>query len=137
VKYFLDTNVCVALIKGTPEKVRRRLEQRGAAGHDFFVSSVVVFELWFGVAKSSRVENNRQRLASFLNAPIEIVPFDDQDAVIAGTHRATLERVGRPIGAYDILIAAQALRHGGVLVTANVSEFSRIRDLRWEDWSKD
>lgn len=101
-----------------------------------FVSSVAVFELWYGVAKSSHPEANRQRLGIFLAGPIEVVVFDDEDAETAGRIRAALEVHGKPIGAYDLLIAGQALRRKLILVTANVAEFARIKGLAWQDWSK-
>jgi tRNA(fMet)-specific endonuclease VapC len=66
---------------------------------------------------------------------LELVPFDDEDARAADGVRAALETAGRPIGAYDLLIAGQALRHDAILVTANTAEFSRVSDLRWEDWA--
>lgn len=135
-KYALDTNACIALINGVPATVRNRFDSAVDNGASFFVSSIVAFELWYGVAKSARVEDNKRTLASFLSAPIEVVGFDDEDALIAGTHRAALEKLGKPIGAYDLLIAGQAIRHGWTLVTANVSEFSRVKGLHWEDWAQ-
>ena len=65
-----------------------------------------------------------------------MIDFDGTDAKVAGEIRAELERAGRPIGAYDVLLAAQAMRHQLTLITANVSEFSRVKGLLWEDWSK-
>lgn len=97
------------------------------------VPSVTSFELWFGAAYSDRIEANKQALSYFLEG-FEILPFDGEDARIAGTIRSDLRRRGRPIGTYDVLIAAQALRHDALLVTANVREFSRVPDLRWENW---
>jgi tRNA(fMet)-specific endonuclease VapC len=91
--------------------------------------------LWFGVSKSARAEENSERLADFLS-PLDVIPFDEDDAYCAGQIRAGLERIGLPIGAYDYLFAAQALQRGLLLVTANVGEFSRIEGLRWEDWSR-
>ena len=135
-KYALDTNACIALINGVPATVRTRFDSAVDNGAIFFVSSIVAFELWYGVAKSARVEDNKRTLASFLSAPIEVVGFDDEDALIAGTHRAALEKFGKPIGAYDLLIAGQAIRHNWTLVTANVSEFSRVKGLHWEDWAR-
>jgi tRNA(fMet)-specific endonuclease VapC len=135
VTYLLDTNACIALINGSPALVRTRFEGALSQQDKICVSSIVAFELWYGVAKSSRPDKNGQRLASFLSAPMEIVAFDDQDAAEAGAQRAILERIGKPIGAYDLLIAGQALRRGWTVVTANVSEFGRIKALQWEDWA--
>jgi tRNA(fMet)-specific endonuclease VapC len=99
------------------------------------ISAVVAFELWYGAAKSARRQANRQRLETFFAGPLELVPFDDEDARAADRVRAALESAGRPIGAYDLLIAGQALRHDATLVTANTAEFWRVGDLRWEDWA--
>ena len=66
---------------------------------------------------------------------LNLLPFDDEDARVAGRERARLEGAGKSIGAYDLLIAAQALRHQQTLVTANVGEFSRVRGLNWKNWS--
>ncbi len=100
-----------------------------------FTSSLVVFELWYGVAKSSRQVSNETRLSAFLSGPIGILDFEEEDAHIAGTIRANLEWAGTPIGAYDLLIAAQGRRHGTTVVTANSSEFGRVRGLVWDDWA--
>jgi len=136
VNYLLDTNACIALINGKPASVRSRFQNAIATNGKMFMSSLVAFELWYGVAKSSRQEANRQRLETFLAGPITPLPFDDEDAQTAGTLRATLEATGKPVGAYDLLIAGQALRHKMTLVTANVSEFARIKGLNWQDWGK-
>ena len=132
--YLLDTNVVIALLKGRPTGVRERMRQTALEGHRVAVSTVALYELWYGVARSERRRENTERLRAFLSGAIEIVPFDEQDALMAGEIRASLERAGTPIGPYDLLIAAQAMRNGAILVTANVSEFSRVPDLAWQDW---
>jgi tRNA(fMet)-specific endonuclease VapC len=73
---------------------------------------------------------------AFMSGPISLLSFDDEDAKAAGTIRAALELPDRPIGAYDLLIAGQALRHQFSLVTSDVKEFSRVDALSWEDWAK-
>jgi len=135
VNYLLDTNACIALINGTPPNVRLRLEQALKDGASVAVSAVVAFELWYGAAKSARRQANRQRLETFFAGPLELVPFDDEDARAANGMRAALESASTPIGAYDLLIAGQALRYDATLVTANTAEFSRVSELRWEDWA--
>jgi tRNA(fMet)-specific endonuclease VapC len=65
-----------------------------------------------------------------------VLPFESEDAEVAGEIRADLERTGKPIGAYDLLIAGQAIRNKVTLVTANVSEFARVKGLLWDDWGK-
>ena len=134
--YLLDTNACIALINGQPTTVRTRLQKTTATGAQAFVSSVAAFELWYGVAKSRRQEFNHKRLETFLSGPVMILPFEDADARAAGAIRAALDTAGKPIGAYDVLIAGQAIRHELTLVTANVSEFSRVKGLMWQDWAK-
>jgi tRNA(fMet)-specific endonuclease VapC len=134
VNYLLDTNACIALVNGSPASVRPRLERALKDGASVAVSAVVAFELWYG-AKSARRQANRQRLETFFAGPLELVAFDDEDARAAGEVRAALESAGTPIGAYDLLIAGQALRYDATLVTANTAEFSRVGDLRWEDWA--
>ena len=134
--HLLDTNACIAIINGKPASVRVRLQKEFDAGAEVFVSAVVAFELWYGVAKSARPEPNAKLLATFFAGPLHLLSFEEEDARIAGKTRAALEAAGKPIGAYDLLIAAQALRHKLTLVTANAREFGRIKDLDWEDWAK-
>jgi len=135
-RYLLDTNACIALINGKPASVRTQFEKGLNSGSVAFVSSVVLFELWYGIAKSTRPENNAQRLARFLSGPVSILPFQEEDARTAGEIRAETEAIGGPVGAYDLLIAGQALRHKMTVVTANTREFARIKNLQWEDWTK-
>ncbi len=134
--YLLDTNACIALINGHPATVRARMQKATSGGAHVLVSSVAEFELWYGVVKSTKQEFNRKRLETFLAGPILVLPFEDADARVAGSVRAALEAAGKPIGAYDILMAGQALRHQLTLVTANVSEFSRVKGLAWQDWAR-
>jgi tRNA(fMet)-specific endonuclease VapC len=134
--YLLDTNACIALINGKPPLVRAKFQKAADAGAQVFVSSIALFELWYGVAKSSRREFNKKRLKTFLAGPIHPLPFEDVDAELTGAVRADLESVGKPIGAYDLLIAGQAMRNKLTLITANVSEFARIKALAWADWGR-
>jgi tRNA(fMet)-specific endonuclease VapC len=135
-RYLLDTNVCIALINGKPASVRAQFEKGLRGGSAAFVSSIVVFELCYGIAKSSHPETSGQRLTRFLYGPVCILPFLEEDARAAGKIRAETEAIGKPVGAYDLLIAGQALRHEMTLVTANTREFGRIKNLLWEDWTK-
>lgn len=133
--YLLDTNAVIALLKNQPAGVRSRLRRVASRGASIAVSSVVLYELWYGVARSARRDENAERLRVFLSGSIAVMPFDEEDAVTAGDLRAVLETAGTPIGPYDLMIAAQALRSGATLVTANVSEFTRVRGLLWQDWT--
>jgi len=133
--YLLDTNACIALINGTEANVRRRFQRAVARESVILLSSIVAFELWYGVAKSQRKESNTQRLEAFLAGPLDWALFDEDDARAAGTVRAELEAAGKPVGAYDVLLAGQARRHGATLVTSNAREFARVRGLKSEDWA--
>jgi tRNA(fMet)-specific endonuclease VapC len=135
VSYLLDTNAVIALLRDRPAEVRARLRSAVSDGASIVVSSIVLYELWYGVARSERRRENAERLRAFLSGNIGIIAFDEEDAAIAGDLRAALEADGAPIGPYDLLIAAQALRSQTTLVTANVSEFARIPGLNWEDWT--
>ncbi len=134
--YLLDANACIALINGKPPSVRAKLQKELAADATVLVSTIVAFELWYGVPKTSRPEENSALLTTFFSGPINLLAFEEEDARLAGTVRAAMEAAGKPIGAYDLLIAGQALRHKLTLVTANVREFGRIKSLQWEDWAK-
>lgn len=130
-RVLLDTNICIYIIKNKPPELSERLEEYELG--DVGVSTITVAELEYGVWKSRAVERNRQALKAFL-LPLEFVPFDDACAMKYGQLRACLERKGTPIGSMDMLIAAQALTHGHVLVTNNLKEFERVPDLKCVNW---
>jgi tRNA(fMet)-specific endonuclease VapC len=131
----LDTNVIIAAINRRNPLVRERLLQNLAAGASVGIPAVVLFEMWYGIKKSARPQQNASNLADFLALDVETWPFEGEDAAEAGDIRASLERAGTPIGPYDILIAAQARRRGATLVTANEREFLRISGLKTENWA--
>jgi tRNA(fMet)-specific endonuclease VapC len=134
--YLLDTNACIALINGSSEPVRKRFSRAVEAGEEMWVPAVSVFELWYGAAKSMQMDANMRRVKLFLEGPVRALEFGEEDARYAGEIRNALERMGRPIGAYDVLIAGQALSRKLTLVTANVKEFARVKGLDWEDWGR-
>ncbi|HKJ61338.1 MAG TPA: type II toxin-antitoxin system VapC family toxin [Hyphomicrobiales bacterium] len=134
-KYLLDTNAAIAIINENPPSVRKRL-RKALKKHDVLISSISVYELWYGVARSSSVQKNTERLGAFMSGAVISVAFEDEDAQAAGEIRAALEAAGSPIGPYDTLIAGQALRIGATLVTANIREFKRVKDLAWENWAE-
>jgi tRNA(fMet)-specific endonuclease VapC len=136
VTYLLDTNACIALINDSPSAVRARLRRVLAKRDGALASAITAYELWYDVAKSARPEVNAKKVEMFFSGPVGLLAFEEADAKIAGGVRATLESTGKPIGAYDLLIGGQALRHKLILVTANVREFGRIKGLVWEDWAK-
>jgi tRNA(fMet)-specific endonuclease VapC len=135
-RYLLDTNACIALINGKSSAVRARVQKALAGDAKVMVPSVVAFELWYGVAKSARPEANALLGEAFLAGPVSLLALEPEDAQVAGRLRAALEKVGKPIGAYDVLIAGQALRHELTLITTNGREFGRVQGLQWEDWGR-
>jgi tRNA(fMet)-specific endonuclease VapC len=132
VKYLLDTNICIFVIKRKPATVLARFQLHPP--DDVAISSVTLAELRYGADKSSRPQQNHAALEAFL-APLSVVDFDSQAAESYGKVRAELERRGTPIGPLDTLIAAHSLALGTTLVTTNTSEFSRVPGLNIEDWT--
>ena len=131
-KYMLDTNICIYLIKQKPEKVLRHFKNHSIG--DIGISSITLAELRFGVEKSQQIQNNRQALEEFI-LPLEIADFDEKAAVLYGAVRAALEKAGTPVGSMDMLIGAHALSLDLTLVTNNVREFKQIKNLKVVDWS--
>ena len=131
-RYMLDTNICIYVIKHKPEKVFRKLQETDP--EDVCISSVTYAELACGVEKSNAVEKNRVALTTLL-AKLEILDFDVAAADEYGKVRADLEKRGMPIGPLDMMIAGHARSLGYTLVTNNMKEFSRVRDLKTENWA--
>ncbi len=131
-KYMLDTNICIYLIKKKPAGVIEKL--RSLSISDVGISSITLAELEYGIARSSRPSQNRDALAAFV-APLEIASFENDAASCYGILRAGLEKQGQPIGAMDMLIAAHALSLSSILVTHNTREFERVPNLDIEDWA--
>lgn len=130
-KYMLDTDTCIYLIRQKTPALQARLRQAGAGR--VCLSAITLAELSYGVEKSTRPEQNRLALSLFL-VPLEILSFPQGAAIIYGRIRADLERKGQTIGAYDMLIAAHALAEGLTLVTNNTREFARIEGLILDNW---
>ncbi len=133
IKYMLDMNICIYIIKKKPENVIARFRQIQVS--EVGISSITLSELEYGVMKSAKPEQNKLALAQFI-APIEIPAYDHVAAQHYGNIRALLERQGTPIGSLDMLIAAHALSQNSVLITNNESEFKRISNLKIENWAK-
>lgn len=129
--WLLDTCVLSDFARGEPRVVGRL---KAAAPASIAVSSITVMEVEFGLARS---RPRRERLEAVMRAllgAVTVAPYEAPDARASASVRAALERAGRPIGAYDVLIAGMALARGLVLVTSNVREFRRVSGLRLEDW---
>ena len=132
----LDSNIVIAALKDDQSPAMSRIAQTLRERRSLVMSTIVLFELSFGVAKSVQKERNARRLAEFIGSAIELLQFDADDAAEAADIRAFLKRKGTPIGPYDILIAAQARRRNALLATANVGEFNRVPGLRTENWAR-
>lgn len=132
---FLDTNVVIGIINQPSDRVRRRYAEALAHGDVIALSTIAIYELCYGVAKSKSKRLNAAVLDAFLSGAVVTVPYEATDAAVAGEVRATLEAAGTPIGHYDLLIAAHALCRGATLVTANMREFARVPGLKVEDWT--
>jgi tRNA(fMet)-specific endonuclease VapC len=136
VTYLLDTNICIALINDRSAQVRAAATEALVSGSVLATSSIVIDELWYGVAKSTQTASNAAILSAFLARDLTILDYTDADAKAAAEIRAELERKGTRIGEYDTLIAGQAFARGMTLVTANTREFHRVKGLQVEDWSQ-
>ena len=132
--YLLDTNICIYAITGKYPKIAEKL----LAIHpdEIKVSTVTVMELEYGAAKSNWSERSREAIKAFL-ASFDILPFSDTDAAVCGQLRSELAVLGTPIGAYDIMIAAQGVSRGLTVVTHNTGEFQRVSGIRLEDWAEE
>jgi tRNA(fMet)-specific endonuclease VapC len=133
--FCLDTNIVVGVMTGRAPHLVSRLREELRLGTPPAIPAIVLFELRYGAVKSAFPDRNLARLQDFLTATPQILPFDDADAAEAGAIRAFLEALGKPIGAYDVLIAAQTRRRGAALVTMNRREFERVPGLMVTDWA--
>jgi tRNA(fMet)-specific endonuclease VapC len=132
-KFMLDTNTCIYLIKQKSRKLLQRFNKHlvGEIG----ISSITLAELQYGAAKSLYVDKNREALSEFI-LPLEIADFDEKAAESYGTVRNGLKKAGRPIGSMDMLIGAHALSIDVTIITNNTKEFRKIKNLRVEDWTE-
>ncbi|WP_141731319.1 type II toxin-antitoxin system tRNA(fMet)-specific endonuclease VapC [Oligoflexus tunisiensis] len=129
-KYMLDTNSCIFLIRRKYPSVLETLMKKKPG--DVALSSLTVAELHYGVEKSSAIEKNKEALGLFLTA-FEILDFDTTAAEVYGRIRSSLEKIGKPIGSIDMLIAAHAVSQDLILVTHG-RDFDRISKLKTQDW---
>ncbi|AZO28289.1 type II toxin-antitoxin system VapC family toxin [Mesorhizobium sp. M1B.F.Ca.ET.045.04.1.1] len=126
--YLLDTNAVIAIMKGDDDllKVLKRNKPQ-----DFALSAIVAHELYYGACRGQRTEENLARLDALL---FPVLEFDREDARHAGEIRAMLAVSGTPIGPFDVLIGGQARARSLTLMTRNVREFERIKNLAIETW---
>jgi tRNA(fMet)-specific endonuclease VapC len=129
-RYMLDTNLCIRVLRDRPKRLRERFNAEAAA---LSVSSIVVYELVVGAETSPKAAETRREVERFLSR-LDVLQFDETAAAHAAEIRAVLERRGSPIGPYDTLIAGHARSRGLVVVTGNLGAFTRVDGLRSEDW---
>ena len=132
-KYLIDTNICIYIMNNRPTDVIQKFKQLDPG--EIGISTITVSELQYGVAKSTHRNENQLRLDEFL-APLEILTYNEIAARTYGDIRFQLEKCGKPIGPLDLLIAAHALSQDLIIVTHNVKEFKRIKNLKVENWTK-
>lgn len=131
-RYMLDTNILIYTIRNKPDVVRRRFEVHDG---EMCVSSITAMELLYGAHKSQAVQRNLEIIEGLLGR-LELIDFDLAAAEHAGQIRAELAAAGTPIGPFDVMIAGHARSRGLSLVTNNEGEFSRVRGLLLENWSR-
>lgn len=131
-RFMLDTNICIYVIKNRPPVLREKFNEHA---QDLCISSVTLAELLYGAEKSANRKNNLDVVENFA-ARLAVLPFDEKAAAHYGQIRAELEHKGTPIGPYDLMIAGHARCEGLVLVTNNVREFERVAGIRIENWTE-
>ena len=129
-RYLLDTNLCIRLLRDRPPGLRARFNAEADA---LCTSTVVLAELLYGAERSSTPIESRQAVERFV-AKLDVLSFDANAAAHAAEIRAQLERRGMMIGGYDLLIADHARSLGLVVVTGNLGECGRVEGLRCENW---
>jgi len=134
IRFMLDTDVCIALIKNRPVSMQNRLSL--LIPEEVGISSMVAAELWFGVANSQKKKKNEAALKDFLEF-VTLLDWPCEASSLYGHIRSQLQKLGTPIGAMDLLIASHALFLDTVLVTNNTREFERVPDLKVENWLSD
>ena len=131
--YLLDTNTCIRYLNGSLLSIRDRIEKNNP--NDISICSVVKAELFYGAMKSQNSNKNMIKLKKFFDRFFSF-SFDDEASRVYGNIRSKLERAGTPIGPNDLMIASVAISNHLTLVSHNVREFERVKDLLLEDWEK-
>ena len=130
-KYLLDTNVCIQILKGDSDRIKSKIAT--IPNEKISIPSVVRYELFYGAYKSNNQEKTLSRIIEFLDT-FDTAEFNDDVAQVCGKIRASLEKKGKPIGPYDLMIAATAMKNDFVLISNNTREFHRIENIKLEDW---
>ena len=130
IKYMLDTNIVIYVIKRRPMEVLEVFNQHTG---QMCISSITLAELFHGVEKSSRPEHNWRQVEDFTSR-LDILEYGYKAAAHYGDIRADLEREGNTIGVNDLHISGHARSEGLTLVSNNLREFDRVKGLRTENW---
>ncbi len=129
-KYMLDTNIVIYIIKRRPLEVRETFNRHAG---QLSISAITLAELLHGAEKSTKPEHNLRQVEEFVSR-LEVLEYGIKAAAHYGDIRADLERKGTPIGVNDLHIAGHARSEGLILVTNNLREFERVEALRLENW---
>jgi len=132
-KYYLDSNICIYFLKGKHSELKRKILSENP--NNIKIPSIIKAELLNGAEKSQRREENLEIITNFL-FPFEIIGFNNAESIEYSKIRSGLEKRGEVTGPNEIIIAATVKANNGILVTNNMKEFERVKDLRLEDWSK-
>ena len=130
-QYLLDTCMVSDFAQGRPEILAR---VKAAAPEDLAVSALTEMEVAYGLLLNAKLARRLKPAMDAFFGAIRVLPYDRKAAEASANARASLKKRGRPIGAYDVLIAGTALAHALILVTSNVREFKQVEGLRVEDW---
>ena len=130
IKYLLDTNVVIYVLKHRPIKV---LETFNKNTNRMAISSITLSELIYGAEKSVKIDKNLEAIQDFISH-LEVLPYDAKASQHYGQIKAGLEKKRKIIGENDIHIAAHAISQGLILVTNNLKEFKRVPNLALENW---
>jgi len=130
-KYLLDTDIAIYVIKNRPASARAKFQQHQG---QLAISSVTLMELIYGAEKSAQRERNSRDIEGFVQR-LTVLSYDEKAAFHSGQIRAELEKIGTPIGAYDLMIGGHARSCGLIVVSNNSREFARIPGIRVENWA--
>lgn len=128
--FILDTNTLIYFFKNMGNVAEKLLT---ISPKDIGIPAVVVYELEYGIAKSTS-PNKRLKQLEEICSLVEVLPFGPDEAKASADIRASLDKKGTPIGPYDVLIAGTAITRQGILVTNNTKEFKRIPKLKLDNW---
>jgi tRNA(fMet)-specific endonuclease VapC len=129
-RYMLDTNICIYVIKSRPAGLRERFN---SLADQLCISAITLAEIIYGAEKSARPVENLAIIEQFV-ARLDVLSFGERGATHYGQLRAELERAGHPVGIHDMMIGGHARSEGLTLVSNNLREFQRMEGLRLENW---